>query len=93
MKVIKLLMGTLVIFFTFHPATPIVAQAQESIQSQKEEKITEKQLGDTETTITKNRGKNDKSDRGGQSPQDSQKTAGGADVVAAARSTYPRRQF
>jgi hypothetical protein len=73
-----------VLFFTFHLATPIVAQ--ESIQSKKVQKITEKQLGDTNSRITKNRGKSDKSDRGDQSPQDSQNTAGGADVVLTAGS-------
>jgi len=80
---IKFLMGVLGLLFTFHLATPIIAQ--ESIQSKEEQKITEK-LGDTKTRITKNRGKSDRSDRGGQSPQDSQVTAGGAGVVLAADS-------
>ena len=79
----RFLLGNLVLFFTFHLATPIVAQ--ESMQSKKEQKITEK-LSDTKTRITKNRGKSDRSDRGAQSPQDFQESAGGAGVVAAADS-------
>jgi len=81
---IRFLMGILVLFFTFHLATPIVAQ--ESIQSKNVQKITEQQVGDTKTRIAKNLGKSDKSDRGDQSPQDSQNTAGGAEVVLAAGS-------
>jgi hypothetical protein len=48
-------MGILILFFTFHLATPIVAQ--ESIQLKKLQKITEKQLGDTKTRIAKNLGR------------------------------------
>ena len=81
---IRSLMGILVLFFTFNLATPIVAQ--ESIQSKKEQKITEKQFGDTQNRTNKYRGKSDVSDGGGQSPQDSQVTVGGADVVLAADS-------
>ena len=89
---IRFLMGILVLFLTFHLATPIVAQA--SIQSKKVQKITEQQVGDTNARIAKNRGKSDKSDRGDQSPQDSQNTAGGAEVFwRQVLSTYPRRRF